>query len=572
MAADETTNLPDSIDEDDLDEEPGEVIESAPPLKVGEERQIDSSGLKKLLLKRGVGWETPEFGDEVTVHYVGTLIDGTKFDSTRDKDKPLTFKLGKEQVVLGLQQGIYTMKKGELAKFIVPPQLGYGDLGANGVPQNCYIQFEVELISWITVVDICKDGGIIKRIMQKGENSSPPSDLDEVLVNYQVMLEDDLLAMKTPEGGVEFHLKDGHLCPALSKVIKTMRRGEKVNLVIQPQYAFGESGYDSKDRSVTVPPNCVLKIDLELISYKPVIDVTGDSKVLKKILEEGHGIDTAKENAFVSVRYIAMLENGTVFEKRGFDGEGPLEFITEEEQVIDGLDRAVATMKKGEKALLTINPEYGFGNVQVKRDLAIIPPNSTVIYEIEMVDFFKEKVPSELSCHERIQTAERKKEEGNLLFRDGKYQRAVKKYEKAVEFIIEDGSLSGDDGNAMKTIRVSCWLNVAACNLKLKDFHQVISLCSKVLDVEFYNIKALYRRAQAYMETYDLQLAEIDIKKALEADPQNREVKMVQKRLKELKAESNKRDAKLFANMFAPKTKEGYFVPRKKLKIGEVEE
>ncbi|KAK6938557.1 FKBP-type peptidyl-prolyl cis-trans isomerase domain [Dillenia turbinata] len=88
------TNVLDIEDEDDLGEEPGEVIESAPPLKVGEERQLKSSGLKKKLLKRGHGWETPEFGDEVTVHYVGTLPGGTEFDSTRDREQPMTFTLG----------------------------------------------------------------------------------------------------------------------------------------------------------------------------------------------------------------------------------------------------------------------------------------------------------------------------------------------------------------------------------------------------------------------------------------------------------------------------------------------
>ncbi|XP_057490415.1 peptidyl-prolyl cis-trans isomerase FKBP65-like isoform X2 [Actinidia eriantha] len=72
-----------------------EVIESAPPLKVSEEREINSSGLKKKVLKRGQGWEswdTPEFGDEITVHY--TLLDGTKLHSTKDNNKPCNFKLG----------------------------------------------------------------------------------------------------------------------------------------------------------------------------------------------------------------------------------------------------------------------------------------------------------------------------------------------------------------------------------------------------------------------------------------------------------------------------------------------
>ena len=59
------------------------------------------------------------------------------------------------------------------------------------------------------------------------------------------------------------------------------------------------------------------------------------------------------------------------------------------EQVIAGLDRAAATMKKREHAILTITSEYGFGNAEIKRDLAVVPPNSTLLYEVEMLDFVK---------------------------------------------------------------------------------------------------------------------------------------------------------------------------------------
>lgn len=59
------------------------------------------------------------------------------------------------------------------------------------------------------------------------------------------------------------------------------------------------------------------------------------------------------------------------------------------EQVIAGLDRAVGTMKKGELALLTVAPDYGFGDVETKRDLATVPPNSTLTYELELVSFVK---------------------------------------------------------------------------------------------------------------------------------------------------------------------------------------
>lgn len=547
--------ISDMAENPDSDEEPGEVIESAPPLRVGEERVFNSTGLKKKLIRRGVGFETPEFGDEPTVHYVGTLVDGTTFISTRDKE-PFTFKIGQDQMCSGFDQAVLTMKKGEIALFTLPPQLGFGAAGTDGVPPNSIIHFEVELLSWITVVDVCKDGGILKRVVKKGEQTGQPGDLDEVKVRYVVMLLDGVTVAESPKEGVEFYLKDGHFCMALPKAIKTMTREEKVDLIVQPQYAFGGGVTTLPNGCSPIPPNSVLRVALELLSFKPVVDVTNDLKVVKKILKEGEGALTANEGAYVTIRYRAMLEDGTVFEKKGYDGETSLNFITDEEQVIAGLDRAVATMKKGEMAILTISHEYGYGSKEVMCGLAVIPPFSTLVYEVEVINFEKEKAPWEMANHERIATAGTKKEEGNVLFKNGSYQRAAKKYGKAVDYVSEEGMFGDDDQKLVKSLRVSCWLNGAACSLKLNDYQEAIKLCSKVLDVEFSNVKALYRRAQAYMKTCDLQLAELDIKKALEVDPQSREVKSILKTLKQLQAESNKRDAKLYTNMFARMAKD----------------
>ncbi|XP_058725106.1 70 kDa peptidyl-prolyl isomerase-like isoform X2 [Vicia villosa] len=540
------------IEEDELDEEPGEVIESAPPQKVGEERQLTTnSPIKKKLLKRGIGWETPNFNDHVTVHYVGTLLDGRKLGSTRVSDSPVTFTLGQSEVYAGLDDGIVTMKKGEVALFTLPVA------ESGGIPRgtNSVVQFEVELVSWIAVVDVCKDGGIIKKIMEKGKGNDRPGDLDAVLVKYRVALVDGTVVAETPEGGVEFYVNDGHVLPRLPKVIMTMTRGEKAELIFQPQYAFGETGREAGSGFHSIPPDSVLHVNIELVSFKPVINVTGDSMVIKKILKEGEGAFTANEGANVTVSYTAMLEDGTVFEKRGIDETQPLKFVTDEEQVITGLDRAVATMKKGEKAIISIHPDYAFGNVEVRENMVIVPPGSKVIYDIEVIDFIKEKAPWELNNTEKIEVAGRKKDEGNLLFKSGKYQRAAKKYDKAADFVSEDGSFSDDEQKLAKSLRVSCWLNGAACCLKLNDFAGAIKLCTQVLDVESHNVKALYRRAQAYIETGDFLLADVDIKKALEVDPQNREVKMLKMKVKQLQADSDKKDAKLYENMFAHKTK-----------------
>ncbi|KAJ0967699.1 hypothetical protein J5N97_024616 [Dioscorea zingiberensis] len=559
------------VDDDDLDEEPGEVIESAPPLRVGEEREIHPTGLRKKLLRSGRGWETPVFGDEVTVHYVGRLMDGSKFDSSRDRGEPRTFKLGNGEVVSGFDHGVITMKKGELALFTMASDLGYGSVGTQGVPPGADLQFEVELVSWLTVVDICKDGGIIKKIMSSGDDVQA-GELDEVTVKYQVRLSDGRLVAESPQEGSEFYVNEGHLFPAFAEVLKTMRRGEKAVVTVQPQYAFGVHGREGNNGFQAIPSDEVLSIDVELVSLKPVLDVNSDLMVLKKVLRSGEGIHRPKEGEAVRIKYTAMLEDGTIFEKLGFDGE-LFEFVLDEEQVVAGLDQAVGTMLKGELSEVTVKPQYGYGNNEAKRDLAVVPPCSTLIYQVEMVDFTKEKEPWEMSGPEKIEAAEKTKKAGNDLYKIGKFKRAAKKYEKAVSYINEDEPLESGEEKLVKSLRIACWLNHAACCLKFNSFHDAIKQCSKVLDIEYHNVKALYRRAQSYIETADLDLAKLDIQKALEIDPQNREVKSLQMTLKQLELENNKRDAKLYANMFVSSRKDtDIALKRLKVEKANVEE
>ncbi|MBW4426066.1 MAG: FKBP-type peptidyl-prolyl cis-trans isomerase [Nostoc desertorum CM1-VF14] len=104
------------------------------------------SGLKYVELKEGTG-ATPQTGQTVEVHYVGTLENGTKFDSSRDRGQPFSFKIGVGQVIKGWDEGLSTMKVGGRRQLIIPSELGYGARGAGGViPPNATLLFDVELL------------------------------------------------------------------------------------------------------------------------------------------------------------------------------------------------------------------------------------------------------------------------------------------------------------------------------------------------------------------------------------------------------------------------------------------
>ena len=106
---------------------------------------VTESGLRFLVEKPGQGSERPKSDTYVEVHYVGSLLDGKVFDSSRDRD-PVVFRV--DQVIPGWQEALQGMRKGERRTLIVPPELGYGDRGVPraGIPPGAYLIFDVELL------------------------------------------------------------------------------------------------------------------------------------------------------------------------------------------------------------------------------------------------------------------------------------------------------------------------------------------------------------------------------------------------------------------------------------------
>lgn len=111
-----------------------------------QDAQASPSGrVQSEILTEGTG-QTAATGDSVTVHYLGTLEDGTKFESSYDSDVPYTFTLGQGEVIKGWDEGVVGMKIGEKRRLTIPSDLAYGATGQGSIPPNTTLIFEVELL------------------------------------------------------------------------------------------------------------------------------------------------------------------------------------------------------------------------------------------------------------------------------------------------------------------------------------------------------------------------------------------------------------------------------------------
>lgn len=281
------------------------------------------------------------------------------------------------------------------------------------------------------------------------------------------------------------------------------------------------------------------------------VSISRDGGIMKKILSKApEGADgPPPDGTVVTAHYTGTLvSDGSKFDS-SVDRGTPFTFTIGQGQVIRGWDEGFASMKVGEKAMLTIRSDYGYGQ---SGSPPKIPGGADLNFEVELLGFKeKEKEKWELSDEERREKATSIKNEGTAAFTSKKFDEAARKYEDAAKFVYDDeeGEFIPDDD---KALHVSCLTNAAMCYIKLKNWGEAIRACSHVLKLEgeSQNLKALYRRGVAKMNSGLLKEAKTDLMAAYKIDNKNKDVRKALAELKEALAESKKKEKATYGGMF----------------------
>mmetsp|Transcript_5974 Transcript_5974/g.9973 ORF Transcript_5974/g.9973 Transcript_5974/m.9973 type:complete len:491 (+) Transcript_5974:115-1587(+) len=285
------------------------------------------------------------------------------------------------------------------------------------------------------------------------------------------------------------------------------------------------------------------------------VSIAQDGGVKKRILqaapEDARG--PPPKGFEVTAHYTGTLaSDGSKFDS-SVDRGKPFKFTLGQGQVIKGWDEGFASMKVGEKALLVISPEYGYG---AQGSPPKIPQSAVLHFEVELLDFQeKMKEKWQMSPEERLEVANKLKGEGTDFFKTQKFRDAATKYELASEYAVDGEGTEGDKiPDEDRPLFVSCWSNAAMCYIKLKDWTEAVKACNKVMDIESEstsNIKCLYRRGLARMNMGLLKEAKTDLMTAYKLDNTNKDVRKAIATLKKENQKAKEKEKAAFGGLFS---------------------
>lgn len=289
------------------------------------------------------------------------------------------------------------------------------------------------------------------------------------------------------------------------------------------------------------------------------VDITEDQNggCLKKILVEGTGVGTPPPGSKVWLHYVGTLNSdGSKFDSSR-DRLTDFDFTVGVGEVIKGWDLGVCSMKKGEKAIIRCSSEYAYGD---EGSPPKIPGGASLDFEVELFRWTEPvKAPHELSSEERSKIATQWKDNGNDAFQRQEWAEADDCYYEGIRYITftpshEDDAdpsrrmveLSAED----KKLAVALLSNCAAVKLKMDSAEAAVRFCSRALEIDASNVKALFRRAQAQLTCANYDKAIEDASRVLELDARNAPASKLLVSAAREQASAKKKEKAVYSKMF----------------------
>ena len=492
--------------------------------EVGTEVEVPGTNgqLFKTVTKEGLAGAAgscPLKGARVLVHYTGTLAsNGKKFDSSRDRNEPFEFVLGKGQVIKGWDKGVATMRIGEVCNLKCLPSFAYG---ANGspptIPANSTLNFDVELISWELKDDISGPKSHVSgnahgrefweaipigRRIDAGQDGTDPHPIFLPEGCRVVMKEAFVPAADSNEVG---SAGEGYDNPAYEALVTC-----NVRCYIA---TFAEDGEESR---------------VEVFSKDGWEIVMGsvESDALPPALAHGISHMLPKERALVRVQDLS---------------QGMMPF----------LPHAVA------KAADEKSPV-----VLLQKALNAASPPIQVVYDIHVLSFTNTK-PWDFKGVEKIKEALIRKNEGTKQFLAKDHYHAEKKYRRGIEFVESDFGLEDEECELLSGVgiattkdqtlrtRLSLLGNLSQVLLNTGRYSECLQLCNKVLAADGNNLKAIFRRGKVLGLLEEFEDGIKDFTRLLDLDASNEAAKQELAYLKQRQAYLDNKQKQMFKKMFA---------------------
>lgn len=331
-------------------------------------------GILKQVLREGTGEEKPYKGDTVYVHYDGQLLDGTKFDSSRDRGEKFSFKVGEGSVIKGWDIGIPTMRRGELSRFIIKSEYGYGATGSPPtIPPNATLVFDVELFDFEGEdISDSKDKTITRRLLKLGNGFQTPNDTSRVVANLKGYLTETGRVFDERDG-VEFEIGDGarlNICEGVEQALTKMKKDELAVISIKSRRAWGSEGSKKFD----VPANADVTYEILLKSFERSKDpwqLNSEEKLTESELMKNKGNELLGEKKYSLAvkRYQKIVD---YLQNEVYDLEEQ-QAVSKKLQLAAHLNLAVAYLKL---------KEYKSAQESCEKALALEPKNEKGLFRL----------------------------------------------------------------------------------------------------------------------------------------------------------------------------------------------